>query len=213
LPVTFLAYFRTSDEIIFRDELRAIAEEMPSLTLRIVVEHPGADWTGPAGRPAKALIAAAAGPHLAAARVHICGPRPMMDAVTAMLADLQVPPEQIRIEDFFAAAGGESAARDRAVRVVAAAAAPAAKFDILFRELGRKVEAAPGLSLLDAALAKNVPIRHACGAGCCGECRLRIDRGTFETEDPHRVLTQQERRDGYVLACRTYPTSDIELAA
>jgi ferredoxin-NADP reductase len=211
LPVAFLAYFSTPDEIIFRDELRAIAKSMPMLTLQIIVEQPDADWTGPVGRPAKDLIAAAAGPHLMLARVHICGPRPMMDAVTAMLADLHVSAEQIRTEDFFTAA--ESAARDRAIRIVAEAAAPVEKFDIHFREHDRQVEAAPGLSLLDAALSKGVPIRHACGAGCCGECRLRIDRGTFETEDPHRVLTPQERRDGYVLACRTYPTSDIELAA
>lgn len=213
LPVTFLAYFRTPDEIIFRDELMAIAEDMPSLTLRTIVEHPDADWAAPVGRPTKALIATTAGSYLATARVHVCGPRLMMDAVTAILADLQVPPEHIRIEDFFAAAGGESVARDRAIRIVAAAGVPIAKFDISFRKLGRTVDAVPGQSVLDAALAKGVPIRHACGAGCCGECRLRIDRGTFETEDPNHILTQEERRDGYVLACRTYPTSDVELAA
>ncbi len=217
LPVTLIAAFRSPDEIIYRGELAVLAQAMPTLRLCILVEQPDAAWRGEIGRPTRALIAAALSSDPATTRVQLCGPRPMMDAVTKMLVELGVAPKHIHIEDFAPPVGEGNAARERSIRKILAAAVSAGgrmpAFTVAFREAGRKVSAAAGQSLLDVALANDIAVRNVCGAGICGECRLRVTQGTVETEDVHGILTQREREQGYVLACRSYPTSDIEVAA
>jgi ferredoxin-NADP reductase len=212
LPTTLVACFRTCEEIIFREELTRLPQIMPHLTVRIVVEEADATWIGLTGRPTPELIAQSAGPMLARARVHLCGPRAMMEAVKGMLTELGVAREQVHTEDF-APAAGANAARERAIAKAAEATTPIRAYNATFSGVGRTARAAPGQSLLDAALAEGVTLRHTCGsAGACGNCRVRIGKGDFETGDPNNLLTARERSEGWVLACHTYPTGDVTVA-
>lgn len=206
LPVTFIGCFRTSDEIIFRDELASLAAHLPHLRVVIVVEAAEAEWPGARGRLTPALITDSAGEMLAKARVHLCGPKAMMTAVVSMLTSLGVGRARIRTEDF---APSGNAARERAIVTLAGGAA-VRRYDADFGALGRVKGVAVGQSLLDAALAHGVALRHTCGgAGACGDCRLHLTQGVAETEDPNGLLSEAERRAGWVLACQTYPTGNI----
>jgi ferredoxin-NADP reductase len=209
LPTTLVACFRTCEEIIFREELTRLPQIMPHLTVRIVVEEADATWIGLTGRPIPELIAQSAGPMLARTRVHLCGPRAMMEAVKSMLTELGVARGQVHTEDFTPAAGA-NAARERAIAKAAEATTPIRVYNATFSGVGRTARAVPGQSLLDAALAEGVTLRHTCGgAGACGNCRVRIGKGGFETDDPNNLLTARERSEGWVLACHTYPTGDV----
>lgn len=70
-----------------------------------------------------------------------------------------------------------------------------------------------GQTVLDAALARNVPYPHGCRSGNCGACKSRLATGEIELM-PHSefALTPEERAGGLVLACRAVPWSDIALA-
>ncbi len=49
-----------------------------------------------------------------------------------------------------------------------------------------------------------------CRQGGCGYCRIKIISGTFKTGPMNKEHVSDEDLDqGIVLACRTYPTSDI----
>ena len=74
----------------------------------------GTDWTGPVGFITPDFIVKCA-PDIAERRVHLCGPPAMMDAVKYALAQLKVPPDQIKTEDF-CAAKGRSGSRGRTGR-------------------------------------------------------------------------------------------------
>ena len=68
-------------------------------------------------------------------------------------------------------------------------------------------------SLLDAMHRQGIPYHSDCGGrGSCGKCRIRIIVGTTELgpEDRKR-LSDQEQREGYRLACRAYPKSELEI--
>src|SRR5438093_5036697 len=56
-------------------------------------------WSGRVGRIDASLLASTV-PDLTAHRVHVCGPPPMMDSVTAALVSLGVPRAQIKKEAF-----------------------------------------------------------------------------------------------------------------
>jgi len=87
-------------------------------------------------------------------------------------------------------------------------------FIIDFEPLGRRVEAHPGQTLLDAAQAAGVGLASVCGgAGTCEECRLRLVAGrlTPPTLVEQIALSYLELAAGYRLACQAEPASDVKL--
>ncbi len=70
-------------------------------------------------------------------------------------------------------------------------------------------EARLGDALLDAALNAGVFVPAACGgAGACGRCKVKVVQGSLDTTDLEK-MSQQERAEGYVLACRSHLTGEI----
>ena len=51
-----------------------------------------------------------------------------------------------------------------------------------------------------------------CRGGGCGVCRVRIVSGDYEASKMSRKhVTEQEQAEGIALACRVYPSSDLEI--
>lgn len=64
--------------------------------------------------------------------------------------------------------------------------------------------------LLDDALRARIPVPHQCRAGECGVCKCRVIHGDVVSDDaPSPALTAAERRDGWILPCRTRALSDV----
>lgn len=67
-------------------------------------------------------------------------------------------------------------------------------------------------SVLDMALQSGIKIPYACRGGGCGMCKVKVVAGTFELGLCSKaVLPPEERTVHYVLACKTYPRSDLEI--
>ncbi len=67
--------------------------------------------------------------------------------------------------------------------------------------------------LLDLLLREGFDAPFACRAGSCGECKCRLLEGKVkERLDTAYVLTAEELRDGYVLACQSELQSDVRVA-
>jgi len=66
-------------------------------------------------------------------------------------------------------------------------------------------------TLLQAALNQGLAFPHDCRAGGCGACKCRLVKGKVrELTDKCYILSAEELRDNYVLACQSIPQSDIE---
>ena len=88
----------------------------------------------------------------------------------------------------------------------AAAAQP--RFRVTFEPSGKTVEARVGTTLLEAAEAADVHLNASCnGKGLCGKCKLVVVSGHIETE-PSALLSEDETRKGYVLACQSRVIGD-----
>jgi NAD(P)H-flavin reductase/ferredoxin len=67
-------------------------------------------------------------------------------------------------------------------------------------------------TLLQAALNQGIAFPHNCRAGGCGECKCRLVKGKVkELTDKSYILSAEELRDNYVLACQSIPQGDIEV--
>jgi CDP-4-dehydro-6-deoxyglucose reductase/ferredoxin-NAD(P)+ reductase (naphthalene dioxygenase ferredoxin-specific) len=85
---------------------------------------------------------------------------------------------------------------------------------VKIRQWTAPVAVPAGETVLEAALAQGVPYPHGCRSGNCGACKSRLLAGAVEmTPYSEFALTEDERAEGLVLACRSLPQGpDVELA-
>jgi uncharacterized 2Fe-2S/4Fe-4S cluster protein (DUF4445 family) len=87
-------------------------------------------------------------------------------------------------------------------------------FRIDFEPLGRRGQARPGQTLLEAAQSAGVGLASVCGGvGTCEECRVRLASGklTPPTLVEEAVLSKADLSAGVRLACQAEPLSDVKL--
>ncbi len=83
---------------------------------------------------------------------------------------------------------------------------------VTFQPENKTVQVAPGSTLLEAAQKADVHINASCnGKGACGKCKLILESGTVEP-DPTPLLTDQEKKNNYLLACRTKLQGDVAVS-
>ena len=101
---------------------------------------------------------------------YLCGPGEMMQGMQTGLRDWGVPAANIHMEAF-----GPASVKKVAP---APAAAPAEAVQVTFSRAGRELAwKGQADSLLDLALAEDVPLPFGCRAGNCGTCKTAIKSG------------------------------------
>jgi len=69
-----------------------------------------------------------------------------------------------------------------------------------------------GKTLLNAALKADIAWPHKCKVGSCGSCKSQIVSGKIKPQiDFSYVLSPEELKQGYVLACQSELKSDIKV--
>lgn len=87
-------------------------------------------------------------------------------------------------------------------------------FHIDFQPVGRRGVFSGEQSLLDCARELNVDLVSICGGvGSCNRCKVQVISGqaTPPTADEESAFSESELEQGYRLACRAYPLSDLRL--
>ena len=87
-------------------------------------------------------------------------------------------------------------------------------FQVTVRPSGRRFEAQPTDSILDAGLRAGLNLAHGCANGSCGDCRVRVLSGEVDAFRHHDFrISDPERASGTVLACCQRVLSDVEIEA
>ena len=135
----------------------------------------------------------------------ICGPEPMMLAVSDALRSHGMAEGAIKFELFASARPGK--AKKRAAGDAASGAAQTSA-TIILDGAARECEIAKGeQSILEAALAANIDAPYACKAGVCSTCRAKLIEGEADMETNY-ALEDYEVERGYILTCQSYPRTD-----
>ncbi len=83
------------------------------------------------------------------------------------------------------------------------------QFKITFLPYKTTVTVPAGTDLLSASVKAGIHIYNSCGGdGVCGRCKVVVRKGEYSAEQSGRI-SQEDRKRGYVLACRAVPHSDL----
>lgn len=209
--VTLVYANRNERSIIFADALKQLeAQSHGRLQVVHVLEKPAGTWDGLMGMLTQPLALDVLGQIKQNSSLptewYMCGPTPMMDAVTAALKQLGVADGDIYREYYSAPLPDDTdeeeeidyELRDREITV---------KLD------GKttKVKVAAGTNILDAAIASRLDPPYACQEGICSTCRAKVHSGLVQMIE-REGLSDEEIEAGYVLTCQCYPlTDDVNL--
>ena len=80
-----------------------------------------------------------------------------------------------------------------------------------FERSGSATTVEANQTMLEAAEACGVAIPSLCRAGVCGTCRTQVLSGDVQCAS--QMLDEQDRQDGFVLACVTKIKSDCTIDA
>lgn len=201
--VHLLLAFRIPSDFIFKDEIAALSARNPNLHVTVTMSQADREsWNGARGYIDAALLSASV-PGLAASPVHVCGPPRMMEAVTTALNGLGVPQRQIRTEAFGTVKRDPTAKRS-VLRQVAG--------QVFFQASNASVPVPIGGTLLDAADESGILIDNACRSGTCGSCRVKLTSGAVHMSVDD-ALTDDDRKEGYILACQAEVSGDVVVDA
>jgi len=86
-------------------------------------------------------------------------------------------------------------------------------FSVKIRDWEAPIAVEMGQTILEAAIAHGVPYPHGCRSGNCGACKSRLLSGEVEMSPYSEfALTRDEKASGLILACRSVPWEDTEVA-
>lgn len=186
---------RDETSVIFRDELRRLAEAHPT---RFVVIH----WLEVLqGLPTVGQLRTIAEPFIGG-EVLLCGPRPFMAAVRTALAELDVPKSRIHIERF-ASLGGNPFVQAATIEAGGEPSIVEVELDGELHRLSWPAQT----KLLDLFLDNGLAAPFSCREGACSACACRLVSGEVKMLN-NEVLEQEDLDDGIILACQSLPVTD-----
>ncbi len=134
----------------------------------------------------------------------LCGPYPMIQELTPVLAALGVPKERIKTELFFVE--DEAPVRSREEQV---AIAQAGEVSVRARLNGRETQFSMRRTqkLVESLAEVRPDAPYSCKGGVCGTCRARLTEGRVAMDHTY-ALDESDRTGGYILTCQSHPLTD-----
>lgn len=192
--IHFIYSARSEQDIIFREELLAIAKRHPNFKLDLFLDNTEDRPDRHAGflTPERLndLVKDAA-----PRRLFLCGNQPYMDMVEGWYRAHGLPADRFHKESFkpeslsTAVEGGEV-------------------FQLSVPKFGKILSIQAGQTLLEIMEPNAIPIIGACRSGVCGSCKCKIVEGEVERLSI-ATLTSEEVAAGFALACSTRAKSDV----
>lgn len=207
--IAFVHSAKSVDDVIFADAMASMASRSQQFNLNYVLEsadnqHQLTDKYAQTGCATGRLTLEALTklvPDYQQRTVFVCGPEPYMAAVKLLLQAAEFDMTQFHQESF-----GDSSAMG-----IKAATEGRASTEQFMLSIGDKdISLSGDQTLLEGIESEKLPIIAACRSGVCGACKCQVISGTV-TSTSQMALTADEIAAGFVLACSTKITSDVQL--
>ncbi|MGF1715930.1 hybrid-cluster NAD(P)-dependent oxidoreductase [Photobacterium chitinilyticum] len=188
--IVFYHQCRSQADIPYQQELDALVEQYPQLTVHIALSRPDENWKGLTGRLSKLHLQHI--PTLTERQVFVCGPDTFMGDAKHLLTEAGVDKSNYHQEAFGPARGNVDTSKAVTISLD-----------------GNLFQGDNQQTLLEQAENAGLSVSNSCRAGFCGACKVTLESGEVEQPDVPALLPG-EREDGKVLACCCIPKTDVE---
>lgn len=237
--IYFFLTCKNESSIIFREELLYLQKRYPNLHVFFVLSQQqgeaGVDFIP--GHITKEIITERV-PDITTRMIHICGPKPMMDAVKLMMDSLKVPKENVMLEVFAGPpvtkttpqpvlAPVRQSEENQAGQAVATPGEEKTAIQenenpilpqegtggvVTFAKSNKTAILTADKSILEASEDAGINIDYSCRVGTCGVCKITLISGkvTMDIED---ALTEDDKAQNIILACQAKATEAVSVDA
>ena len=126
-------------------------------------------------------------------KVLLCGPEKMIQSATELLKDKSFNENQILFELFYSEASEKNTVLSKN-----------SKATIIYDDETLSLEVPENMTILDAALQKNIDVPYSCQGGVCSSCIAKVSSGSASMLQ-NNILTDSEIKEGLVLTCQAVP--------
>ena len=193
---------RTTDDVIFDNELSRISKKFRNIDYIPVIEEPATGYAGACGFITRDVLRDAL-ENIEDKSFFICGPQGLYDFCLPQVEDLGVPKRKIKQEMYGAPPNiwdypgwPTEIKKDD-------------DFSVTVKN-GKHLNAKAGETLLSALEKNEVLVPSLCRSGECSMCRVKILSGKVY-QPPGVPVRKSDRQFGYVHACMSYPITDLEI--
>ena len=126
-------------------------------------------------------------------KVLLCGPEKMIQSATELLKGKSFNENQILFELFYSEASEKNTVPSKN-----------SKATIIYDDETLSLEVPENMTILDAALQKNIDVPYSCQGGVCSSCIAKVSSGSASMLQ-NNILTDSEIEEGLVLTCQAVP--------
>ena len=126
-------------------------------------------------------------------KVLLCGPEKMIQSATELLKGKSFNENQILFELFYSEASEKTTISSKN-----------SKATIIYDDETLSLEVPENMTILDAALQKNIDVPYSCQGGVCSSCIAKVSSGSASMLQ-NNILTDSEIEEGLVLTCQAVP--------
>jgi ferredoxin-NADP reductase len=208
VDVKLLASFKSPQDIIFRKELEIWSARNLrfGVGVTLTADLQGTEpWDGFRGRVSTEMLREFV-PDIDERHVFLCGPEPFSQSVTEILRDMGFDLSRLHSESF---GSGRSAQGSSGRKKTLQLTGPT--HQVTFAKSGLTAQTDEQVTLLELAEASGIEIEYSCRIGSCGMCEVKC-KGNVKI-DKECGIDVRSKDAGFVYACCTWATGDIELQA
>jgi ring-1,2-phenylacetyl-CoA epoxidase subunit PaaE len=130
-------------------------------------------------------------------KFYLCGPETMINTVSTVLKEHNVPDKSIKFELFTTSTSENEIEKSLEGHT---------KITVFVDDEETTFEMSQKQTILEAALKQGIDAPYSCQGGICSSCLARVTSGSAEMKK-NSILTDSEIADGLVLTCQAHPTS------
>jgi ring-1,2-phenylacetyl-CoA epoxidase subunit PaaE len=198
---------KTKDDIIFSNELNELKNKYNDRFNATHILTREENWDGLKNHltidGVKTLVKELLNDNLENSEYFMCGPSTMMKNVQEGLAELGINKSNIHKESFTAPKEENETNEENEMRPELTVRTIKLK---LYGEI-HEIQVQPDENITVAAMRKALDPPFSCQIGACSTCRSKVVSGRVMM-DENEALTENEIKNGYVLACQAHPLSD-----
>jgi len=193
---------KTTDDVIFGNEIARLAQRFANIHYIPVIEEPAESYAGACGFITRNVLQKVL-ENIEDKSFFICGPQGLYDFCLPQVQDLGVPRRKIRQEMYGAPPNiHEYPGWPADIK-------PDDTFSVNVKNR-KPIKAKAAESLLSALEKNEILVPSLCRSGECSMCRVKILSG--KVYQPAGVpVRKSDRQFGYVHSCMAFPISDLEI--